>query len=236
MKENVNIASHIIRGLKKSLDDVYLFTGEDCQVSLPEYLFTVNIAKELSEVFNVFKGYEILIEAKTKSLIKLALPLNLVVSFFSTTKNKKIKRVTYGKEKIRNGRVDLAVVDTRPSNFNFIGSLRHIIEVKGINPANKKVKEDLERLLAFTQLKNEVGSSCIKSSFFATLYQFKDKKSFDRKNIATIYETTAEQIGLNPTKYTIHIEEAKVLEDIDYEHNELIGSVYSVALVFELRN
>ncbi|SUA59279.1 Uncharacterised protein [Oligella ureolytica] len=175
MEENNKIASHLITGLKNALDDIYLFTGKDCQVNLPEYLFTTNIAKELSKDFNVFQSYEILIEAKTKHLIRQALPLNLGSSLFSPIKEEKVKRFIYGKEKIRNGRVDLAIVDTRPLHASFIGSLRYLIEVKGINPASKKVKEDLERLLAFMQLRNEVGTSFVENSFFATLYQFKDK-------------------------------------------------------------
>lgn len=166
----------IVKGLEATYDDLYLFTGDELDVSHPEYLLTVNIAKSISKEFHSFKNYEIRIECPTKSLIQNSFNFKSSRFYRPLQKNNSNKRKIKGLEKTRKGRVDLALF----SQNGVFKILKYIFEIKRQNQPKRSIIQDLQRLKAFCLLENQDGHSTLQAGYFVGLQHCKDYQAPDK--------------------------------------------------------
>lgn len=224
--KKTEISGLIFKGIKKTVDDLFYWTGDDLTVEFPEYSLTTNIAHEVSKELNITNNHTIYLEKKTRQIIKQSVKHHFNSPFYK----KKKSNFIYTKESIRNGRVDIAII----KNDSFIGSLKHIIEVKGINPSQNGIRKDLKRLQAFINLKNQHSGSTIDSCYFSAIHRYKTEKDFSCNDLKKKYQKIATDIGLKSEEYIINIEKIKNETEIDHEINEFIGSIYVVGVVLEI--
>ncbi|MBE0471726.1 MAG: hypothetical protein IBX55_19725 [Methyloprofundus sp.] len=169
----------IVKGLHATFNDLYRFTGDELDVSHPEYLLTVNIAKSLAENFFGFNGYDIRIECPTKYLIRHAFKFKMPKFHWPLHKNKNCqstKRYIKGLEKVRKGRVDIALF--KQGGFSKV--LKYVFEIKRPNQAKKSIIQDLVRLKTFCLLENEDGFSDFQAGYFIGLQYFQGYQTPDK--------------------------------------------------------
>ncbi|MBE0508070.1 MAG: hypothetical protein IBX50_15380 [Marinospirillum sp.] len=218
----------IITGaIHRTVERLFLWTGSELKIVVPEYVLTTFIADDLSEAFNVFNGHKILLERKTRYLVKESLT-HRFYSRLGQKRAKQPKRFVSGLEKIRNGRVDIVVI----KESGFLDQVVTLVEIKGVNPSKNKVIEDIKRLNAFCDLKNEVGQSTLESAYFVALYQFDTIDKFESKEINKIYKKILNDNNICPSNLYIEIIKNKV--EIDELENEYIGSVCIVSVIVEI--
>lgn len=164
-----------------------------------EYLFTVNIAKELRKIrkFNPKEDYTIHLEYPAVEFINNAFQK---FTYENTGKNfieHKIKRRE--KHKIgRKGRLDIAILSKPHGKFqaNYLSKIA--IEIKGINPDLKKVKSDLIRLKNALIASDKIGENSIEFCVSAFAKRIDKKKtpfeSREYKKIISDYKKKLEKL------------------------------------------
>ncbi|MEI1682326.1 hypothetical protein V8P49_14045 [Acinetobacter baumannii] len=175
--ENVSVA--IEKAMHTTLGDIRRFVNDLTEGIQAEYLFTVNVAKELAK-HNIGPGdpYKIRLERKVNVFARDCLPkIKIQGNRWEKNSRKFLKDIpkTY-----REGKIDLAVyVDgylPYPTTYPLCA-----IELKAFNPAKCKIKDDLLRNQALLNLQANTGESVLKFTHFAAFHWYKTITIGDEK-------------------------------------------------------
>ncbi|EJL6264484.1 hypothetical protein NMS06_003255 [Vibrio cholerae] len=169
MKKRISdIVSKVKSGMNQAYADTLNFTDDPAARFGAEYLFTVNVAKEIGRLNGPDADpYQIYIEASVKKVARDCLPLikrgNPMVRGSSILR----KGAPFMK---REGRVDIAVyTDVMPYKCN--GNTPFcIIELKSFNPTRKLIVKDLKRNLEFLTLSGQTGKSFVEVGLFSAVH------------------------------------------------------------------
>ncbi|WP_423807225.1 hypothetical protein OUO06_09445 [Photobacterium damselae] len=199
MKKRIgDIVSKVKSGMNQAYADTLNFTDDPAARFGAEYLFTVNVAKEIGRLNGPDADpYQIYIEASVKKVAKDSLPLikrgNPMVRGSSI-----IRKGSPFME--REGRVDIAVyTDVMPYKCN--GNTPFcIIELKSFNPARKLVIKDLKRNLEFLTLSGLTGKSFVEVALFSAVHTVaptNDSAQLDKqvKKIKDDYSNWLSEVG-----------------------------------------
>lgn len=164
--KEVNIA--VEKAMNKTLKDIEVFVDDLTEGVQAEYLFTVNVAKELS-TYNDLPGfpYKIRLERKAKNFARECLPkVKRVGSPWKKNSTELLKEIP---KNYREGKIDLAVYKDNVT-LHFSDYPLCAIELKAFNPQKSKIIADLERNLAFLNLKANTGESVLEFTIFAAFH------------------------------------------------------------------
>jgi hypothetical protein len=198
-----DIKNCVFNGLRLSLEDSYKFLGVEYLKTKPEYLCTINTAKELSN----FKLYpnsppSILIEARRSHFLYSSHP-----SSSGLMKIQKIPKPNYSQ--YRRQRIDIALYQKESAFCP--------IELKLFNPPMPKVKYDLKRNLKYLEIK----SSTVKFTVFGCLFFYKKSKllkniNSDKKNAKSRFMKIANDVTLG-TNIKSTVEVKTLSKDLIYK-------------------
>lgn len=210
----------IVNAMVRSCADMVGFTDNPAKPINAEYLFTVNVAKELRK-FNFGPGdpYRIHLEERTKVLARRCLyPVR-----FGKPMVRGSTRFRRGTPKInRNGRVDIAVYEDLPNN----GYMGHqpvcVVELKGFNPQIRSALLDMKRNLEFLRLSGNTGRSVLRFTVFSALHKFgrstdEQKAQANEDELLTKYRNSLAQLG--------NLDDVKVEVQVQTVSKELVGRV-----------
>lgn len=159
--------------MNQAYADTLNFTDDPAARFGAEYLFTVNVAKEIGKLNGPDADpYQIYIEASVNKVARDCLPLvkrgNPMVRGSSILR----KGVPFMERK---GRVDIAVyTDVMPFKSN--GNTPFcIIELKSFNPNRKLIIKDLKRNLEFLNLSGPTGKSFVEVGLFSAVHSVPPK-------------------------------------------------------------
>ena len=165
MSDQADIESKIISAMKIACTETFIFSEDETRPIDAEYLFTVNVAKEIVTLNSgVGYPYKIFLEHPTKKFASNCVPL---MGKNPTTNRTAIRKRQNTK---RNGKIDVAVY--RDGTWH--GKPICAIELKGFNPQRRLVLEDLKRNAEYFDLSCESGSSQISFTIFAAMYSYKN--------------------------------------------------------------
>jgi len=175
---NPNTIFDIIKkAMKGTLRDIYLFDGDPREKIQAEYLFTVNVAKTLTERSQQSgEPFKIRLEKKTGPLIKDCFPISRIERASMFEKSKIISTaISYNALEFRHGRVDIAVYknnDAQSSLGDREDSPLCVIELKAFNPSKVNILKDLERNIALLNLKANTGNNALTFTVFSSFEWF----------------------------------------------------------------
>lgn len=184
--------------MNQAYSDTLNFTDDPAARFGAEYLFTVNVAKEIGKLNGPDADpYQIYIEAGVKKVARDCLPLikrgNPMVRGSSIIR----KGVPFME---REGRVDIAIyTDVMPYKCN--GNTPFcIIELKSFNPTRKLIIRDLKRNLEFLSLSGPTGKSFVEAGLFSAVHSMlptNDEMLLDKQvnKIKDNYNSWLSQIG-----------------------------------------
>lgn len=154
--------------------DKFRAPDSDFPSKITEYLFTVNIARELDKSFPRKGSCGIYTEYRYLQFIHLA-----KTKYVTLDRSKWIKSITrreINKYK-RKSRIDI-VIQGKDIGQQFAAEANNFaIELKGINPTPGKIKSDLERLKYALLVKNSEGANYVTQCYFAFLKRLDSNKS-----------------------------------------------------------
>ncbi|CAK3435726.1 Restriction endonuclease [Vibrio crassostreae] len=226
MKKRIgDIVSKVKSGMNRAYADTLNFTDDPAARFGAEYLFAVNVAKEIGRLNGPDADpYQIYIEASVKKVAKDCLPLikrgNPMVRGSSI-----IRKGPPFME--REGRVDIAVyTDVMPYKCN--GNTPFcIIELKSFNPTRKLVIKDLKRNLEFLTLSGPTGKSFVEVVLFSAVHTVaptNDLAQLDKqvKKIQDDYSNWLSEVGnlagidTDIQTFTLSKDvEGRIMDDID---------------------
>jgi len=167
----IDIEKKIFLGLKEACKDAFRFTGVINEQIEPEYIVTVNIAKQLNEINSDNSGFGtpliIKVEEDTTTFASECVPLELWEDIF----NSKLRDAHNAD---RNGKIDIAVYETIvPTNFeNRVPKCP--IEVKKFNPPKSEIIKDLLRNLDYFKISDKTGENRLDKAYLTCLHHDKD--------------------------------------------------------------
>ncbi|EMM6942989.1 hypothetical protein RGI86_003072 [Morganella morganii] len=224
-KRIIDIISKVKSGMNQAYVDTLNFTDDPAAKFGAEYLFTVNVAKEIGRLNGPDADpYQIYIEASVKKVARDCLPLikrgNPMVRGSSIIR----KGVPFME---REGRVDIAVyTDVMPYKGN--GNTPFcIIELKSFDPAKELIIKDLKRNLDFITLSGPTGKSSVEMCLFSAVHSVLPTNDSVLLNeqmskIKTNYSNCLSKVGtLDGIKTDIQVftlskdVEGRILDDIE---------------------
>jgi hypothetical protein len=166
------IENLIRRGIKSTYIDIIRFNKELDSDIKPEYLVTVNVAKRIAEINDVYNPDEyplrIRLEEKARKFLnacRVYVPATTVDELFTLNYWEELVSDILPKSKQR---VDIAIYDSNEKPLV-------IIEVKKFTQYPKTLKKDIKRNLNFLGLyKQTLFQSELKTSYLVFLYNDKD--------------------------------------------------------------
>ncbi|WP_139686040.1 hypothetical protein [Vibrio tasmaniensis] len=225
MKDINNIIDKVKLGMRKSYIDTLYFTDSPASQFGAEYVFTVNVAKEIAALNGYYADpFEIYIEKNVKQLAKDCLtpvkwghPLKKHSTIFR-------KGTPFIQ---RTGRVDIAVYKEQYPNNIFGKSPFCVIELKSFNPTRNLVIKDLKRNAEFLRITGDTGNSLMKAGIFSSVHSF--SKTNDSQTVETNlrslkqkYEGWTSEVGglsdlsIEIETFTLSKElEGRVMDDVD---------------------
>ena len=169
-----------------SCNDHFRFSGKPEELLAREYMFTVNLAKQI----NLENGYgadpyEIRIEESTKDFCRRCCP-NLRFARSSIRNKKKFAKRSLRRHKesidvSRTGNIDVAVY-TEAHDQYLEKTPECAIELKAFNPSKASIISDLERNLQYFKIKSSIGTSRVNSTFFSALHSYKAGANANRES------------------------------------------------------
>ncbi|EKP0260302.1 hypothetical protein JFQ93_001560 [Aeromonas sobria] len=211
--------------MNKAYADTLNFTDDPAAKFGAEYLFTVNVAKEIGRLNGPDADpYQIYIEASVKNVARDCLPLikrgNPMVRGSSIIR----KGVPFME---REGRVDIAIyTDLMPCKCN--GNTPFcIIELKSFDPKRKLIIKDLKRNLEFLTLSGPTGKSFVEVGLFSAVHSVcptSDSALLDKQmsKIKDNYSNLLSEVGnldgieTNIQMFTLSKDvEGRILDDIE---------------------
>jgi len=174
MVTKTEIENVIFSGLTNACADAYHFTGEVNAKIKPEYIVTVNVAKEFFTINNGQAGYghEFILkfEEDTTTFAMACVPQMVADDIFSI-------KIRGFQNTDRNGKIDICVYD------QFGDKPICPIEIKDFNPSKAEILKDLKRNLQLLELVDKnTGASILKFAFLAVLEEHKN--CLTEKNIS----------------------------------------------------
>ena len=166
MNDKEQIELKIIDAMRISCSETFYFSEDETRLIDAEYLFTVNVAKEIVKL-NSGIGYplKIYLEHPTKKFATNCVPL---MGRNPVTNRMTIRKKSRNTE--RNGKIDVAVYRDGVSFVKPVCA----IELKGFNPQRKVILEDLKRNVEYFDFCCESGSSQISFTVFAAMHSCKN--------------------------------------------------------------
>lgn len=165
------IEKKIFLGLTEACKDAFRFTGVINEQIEPEYILTVNIAKQLNEINSENSGFGepliIKVEEDTTTFASECVPLELWEDIFNSS-------LRDSHNACRNGKIDIAVYETViPKNFeNRVPKCP--IEVKKFNPTKAEIIKDLIRNIDYFKVSDKTGENRLNKAYFTCLHHDKD--------------------------------------------------------------
>lgn len=151
----------IFNGLREACNTSFFFKNGDFTEIKPEYLLTVLVAKQFSDL-KILDKYIVKLEEPTSDFASACVP-NMNSSW----------EISQRHNCSRNGRIDVAIYDPKiGQHFNYPALFP--IELKGIDPDKQLVIEDLKRNLEYFLVEDEkTGKSQLQLSYFACIEEAK---------------------------------------------------------------
>ncbi|MFW1927527.1 hypothetical protein [Acinetobacter ursingii] len=251
---NISDLMRLIKNaMNLSLGDILLFTDNPINGIQAEYLFTVNVAKEIAKLNQENADpYTIFLEQPTLKFARQCLPSivqgksevqdNQLTDFQRMKARKERTRLLNFKQvnkEHRTGKIDIAVY--KKSVDIFFGKYQPVcaIELKSFNPPKNKIIADLERNLFFLNLKGNTGESMLNCTFFAALHWNKkisvENDEKQKEILNEKYEKITTPLKLNNPHIIVHKEIFSLsksigeieIEHIDIENDKVIESIHT---------
>ncbi|CAM4392038.1 hypothetical protein [Flavobacterium terrigena] len=205
--ENRNL---IFSGLRDACNTSFFFKNGDFTEIKPEYLLTVLVAKQFSDL-KILDKYIVKLEDSTEDFASACVP-NMTLKWETSKRH----------NSSRKGRIDVAVYNPKMGkNLNYPALFP--IELKGINPAKQLVIDDLQRNLEYFLLEDEItGKSHLQISYFACIEEA--KKYFhkgDESNFKNFIKKRYESWTINLKALANHHD-----LDLDIYVDEVMSQLY----------
>lgn len=171
------IVNKVKKGMLEAYKDTCTFTDNPAEKFGAEYLFTVNVAKEIGRLNGPdVDPFNIKLEHDVSKLATDCLPLIKRGNPFIKGQTI-LRRGTPIIE--RTGRVDIAIYCDAPALQGHGNIPFCVIELKSFNPTKKPVIADLQRIAEFIKLSGPTGKSFLKYGAFSAVH---DIKKIDSEN------------------------------------------------------
>lgn len=249
---NISDLMRLIKNaMNLSLEDILLFTDNPMNGIQAEYVFTVNVAKEIAKLNQENADpYTIVLEQQTIKFARQCLPSivqgkseiqdNELTAFQRVKARKEQTKFLNFKQvnkKHRTGKIDVVVY--KKSVDIFLGKYQPVcvIELKSFNPPKNKIVADLERNVFFLSLKGNTGESMLNCTFFAALHWNKkisvENDEKQKEILNKKYEKILTPLKLNNPHIIVHKEIFSLsksigeieIDDIDVENDKVIESI-----------
>ncbi|MEO8236266.1 MAG: hypothetical protein ABI549_12680 [Flavobacterium sp.] len=187
MSDKINIIDEIESRIKKGLingyNDNILFTQNysDLQSRIIEYLIVVNVAQELKE-YCFKRGIDVNLEYSLNNFYNNAFPSAVIEG--DIFNSKLVNRKNHSPEDSKSKRLDIVLTSEMQNNNETFPSTKSMvgIEIKSINQANKKIKQDIIRLSKALNLTDPISENYIKAGFVCFFKRFdKEDKIMSNK-------------------------------------------------------
>jgi len=216
--------SSIIKGIYCAYKDSKRFNGTINPYIKPEYLITVNIAKSISEDFDLI----IKLEEPTEIFLKESADKLEILKHFHYIKDFKENR----EKLLRTGRIDIVLYDEKKKNV-------YPIEIKGFDsPMRNKQRlfDDINRLLLFMQ--DETGNSNIGFSTIAFIQEA--KASFESEINDCLMKINQDYTSMLELVYSEYLEKfifkvhTEIVFDNLFKSQEEIDSIPTYSTIDEI--
>ncbi|WP_096953822.1 hypothetical protein [Escherichia coli] len=195
---NMDIVKAVKDGMKKSADATYLMDFRSGAKINTEYVATVSIGLSLLEIKSFRHGdYKVIFEYHTNKFINATVPLSKRSDPQKIFSKKTVRKNT---NTTRSGRIDIAILDSRP----FFEIPICAIEVKGNAPCKSLLFSDIRRNLEYFKHTGPTGNSSLGLALNCSFHSYNDST---KKNYCTTIHHKEDMIRKLKNKYKKYISE-----------------------------